>query len=190
MAAFGGGRPQRPGPRIEIPAACRYALAVSRRTPVSAWIRRSDHPRRPSARTCSRFSLPKTFAIPPGDQVSKRLSTSRATSLTLQPQNLLKNPHLKQKRNQLQLQLQLQTVKNKPLTHQKAKVVQAALLHLKRKRNQLQLQLQTVKSKPLTHQKAKVVQTALLHLKQNKSQAKRAQIHLKTRVLGFSSLPS
>ncbi len=30
MAGFGGDRPQRPGPRIPIPAAFKYALAVSR----------------------------------------------------------------------------------------------------------------------------------------------------------------
>src|SRR4029453_7246606 len=45
-------------------AACRYALAVSRRTPVASSIRRSDHPSRPSAITCCRFSALKTLAIP------------------------------------------------------------------------------------------------------------------------------
>jgi len=41
----------------------RYALAVSRRTPVVSSMRRSDHPSRPSPITCSRFSVLETFAI-------------------------------------------------------------------------------------------------------------------------------
>ena len=36
----------------------------SRRTPVAASIRRSDQPRRPSARTCCRFSSAKTLLMP------------------------------------------------------------------------------------------------------------------------------
>jgi len=64
---FGGAFPHFRGGRIGIPAAHRYALAVPRRTPVSASMRRSAQPRRPSARICSRFSLPKTFAIAPAD---------------------------------------------------------------------------------------------------------------------------
>ena len=47
-----------------MPATFRYALAVSRRTPVASSMRRSGQPRRPRARTCSRFSLLKTLAIP------------------------------------------------------------------------------------------------------------------------------
>lgn len=46
-----------------MPAALRYALAGSRRTPVSSWIRRSGHPRRPSATTCCFFSSLKTLPI-------------------------------------------------------------------------------------------------------------------------------
>jgi hypothetical protein len=63
LAGFDGW-PQRPGGRTGTLAACRYALAVSRRTPVASSIRRSDHPRRPSAITCCRFSALKTLAIP------------------------------------------------------------------------------------------------------------------------------
>ena len=44
-----------------IPAALRYALAVSRRTPVVCSIRRSGHPSRPNATTCSLFSVLKTL---------------------------------------------------------------------------------------------------------------------------------
>lgn len=57
-------RPQPRGGRIAIPAALKYALAVSRRMPVASSIRRSGHPRRPRARTCCRFSSLKTLAIP------------------------------------------------------------------------------------------------------------------------------
>jgi hypothetical protein len=52
VAGFGGqtrGRP--PRPRTGMPAAFRYSLAVSRRTPVEDSMRRSDHPSRPSAKT-------------------------------------------------------------------------------------------------------------------------------------------
>jgi len=44
-----------------MPAAFRYALAVSRRTPVSCSIRRKGHPRRPNAITCCLFPSLKTF---------------------------------------------------------------------------------------------------------------------------------
>ena len=81
MAGFGGGCPQRPGDRTAIPAAVRYRLAVSRRTPVVSSMRRSDHPSRPSASTCSRFSVPKTFAMRAGDHVSHCASTSGRQSL-------------------------------------------------------------------------------------------------------------
>jgi hypothetical protein len=63
LAGFDGW-PQRPGDRTGTLAACRYALAVSRRTAVASSIRRSDHPSRPSAITCCRFSALKTLAIP------------------------------------------------------------------------------------------------------------------------------
>jgi len=51
VAGFGGhAESLPPGRRTAIPAACRYALAVSRRTAVSFSIRRSDQPSRPSVR--------------------------------------------------------------------------------------------------------------------------------------------
>lgn len=50
-----------PGPRIAIPTAFTYPLAVSRRTPVASSIRRSDHPSRPNANTCCFFSSLKTL---------------------------------------------------------------------------------------------------------------------------------
>src|SRR6185437_6140788 len=50
MAGFGGqSRGLPPAALTATPAARRYPLAVSRRTPISASIRRSDHPSRPSA---------------------------------------------------------------------------------------------------------------------------------------------
>ena len=52
------------GGRTAMPAAFKYALAVSRRTPVASSMRRSDQPSRPSAITCCRFSALKTLAIP------------------------------------------------------------------------------------------------------------------------------
>ena len=74
VAGFGSGpvdssRPSQrdtrpPRRRTAIPAACRYSPAVSRRTFSSRSIRRSDHPSRPSASICSRFSSSKTLAIP------------------------------------------------------------------------------------------------------------------------------
>ena len=54
-------RPQPPGARRAIPAAFRYRLAVSRRTPVVCSIRRSDQPSRPRAITCCFFSSLKTL---------------------------------------------------------------------------------------------------------------------------------
>jgi hypothetical protein len=48
LAGFAGGRrPHAPGGRTAIPAAFRYAPAVSRRTPVSCSMRRSGDPSRP-----------------------------------------------------------------------------------------------------------------------------------------------
>ena len=62
MAGFAGTRrPQPPGARMATPAALRYAPAVSRRMPVSCWMRRSGQPSRPSAMTCCRFSSLKTL---------------------------------------------------------------------------------------------------------------------------------
>src|ERR1700687_903403 len=49
---------------IAMPASFRYALAVSRRTPMLVSMRRSGHPSRPNAMTCCRFCSLKTFAIP------------------------------------------------------------------------------------------------------------------------------
>src|SRR5271167_2135947 len=65
LAGFAGARrPQAPGARTAILAAFRYAPAVSRRTPVTCWMRRSDHPSRPRAKTCCFFSSFKTLAMP------------------------------------------------------------------------------------------------------------------------------
>ncbi len=63
MAAFGFSSPGRPRPRITIPAARKYALTVSRRTPVSRSMRRSVQPRRPNARICRCVLGSKTFPI-------------------------------------------------------------------------------------------------------------------------------
>ena len=60
-AAFGSTRPR--GRRTSIPASFRYLPAVSRRTPVASWMRRSGHPSRPSAKTCCRFVSLKTLLI-------------------------------------------------------------------------------------------------------------------------------
>ena len=65
MAGFEAARrPQPPGDRTAIPAAFRYTLAVSRRTPVAPWMRRRLHPSRPNARTCCFLSSLKTLAMP------------------------------------------------------------------------------------------------------------------------------
>jgi hypothetical protein len=76
MAGFGGHGPT--GPRTAIPAALRYALAVSRLTPVASSIRRRLHPSRPRACTCCCFSVLKTLPIPDGrTTVHPPSSTSR-----------------------------------------------------------------------------------------------------------------
>src|SRR5262245_42166322 len=62
MAGFAGVRRQ-PGRLTEIPAAFRYAPAVSRRTPVSCSIRRSVQPSFPNAMTCCFFSSLKTLLM-------------------------------------------------------------------------------------------------------------------------------
>src|SRR5260370_18068923 len=49
--------------RKVMPAARKYPLAVSRRTPVSCWIRRRDQPSFPKAITCCFLSSFKTLAI-------------------------------------------------------------------------------------------------------------------------------
>src|SRR5579863_45455 len=61
LAGFAGARPHLPGGRKAIPAALRYVAAVSRRTPVARWMRRSDHPSRPNAMTCCLFCSLKTL---------------------------------------------------------------------------------------------------------------------------------
>jgi hypothetical protein len=55
--------PQRPGERTTIPADLRKLPAVLRQTPGAFSIRRRDQPKRPSAITCSRFSLLKTLPM-------------------------------------------------------------------------------------------------------------------------------
>src|SRR5713226_2488221 len=65
LAGFAGARrPQAPGGRTPIPAALRYAPAVSRRTPVACSMRRKGHPSFPSAMTCCFFSSLKTLLMP------------------------------------------------------------------------------------------------------------------------------
>jgi hypothetical protein len=73
VAGFGHtpGRP--PRPRTATPAAFRYPLAVSRRTPVACSIRLSDQPSRPKASTCCFLSSAKTLLIPAVDHVTHRL---------------------------------------------------------------------------------------------------------------------
>src|SRR5215469_10715965 len=78
LAGFAGTcRPQAPGARMAMPAAFRYALPVSRRTPVACSIRRRDQPRRPNAITCCRFSSLKTLLMPTKSTLPSVESTSR-----------------------------------------------------------------------------------------------------------------
>ena len=64
LAGFAGARrPHAPGGRTAIPAAFRYAPAVSRRTPVACSMRRKGHPSFPSAMTCCFFSSLKTLLM-------------------------------------------------------------------------------------------------------------------------------
>src|SRR5881409_3993444 len=63
MAGFAGDLRRQPGGLTPIPAAFRYAPAVSRRTPVSCSIRRSGQPSFPSAMTCCFFSSLKTLLM-------------------------------------------------------------------------------------------------------------------------------
>ena len=84
LAGFGAGvAGAGAGRRTAIPAAFRYALAVSRRTPVASSMRRSDQPSRPSARTCCCLSSLKTLVIPAGrpQPPRRRQRLGRATSL-------------------------------------------------------------------------------------------------------------
>ena len=53
-----------PAPRTGIPAAFRYSLTVSRRTPVARSIRRSGQPSRPSAQNLLLFVSSKTLLMP------------------------------------------------------------------------------------------------------------------------------
>jgi len=55
LAGFDSHHPQPQGGRTVIPTAFRYAPAVSRRIPVACWMRRSDQPSRPRAKTCCFF---------------------------------------------------------------------------------------------------------------------------------------
>ena len=82
LAGFGARRPQPLGGRTAIPAAFRYALAVSRRMRVACWICRSDHPSRPRAKTCCFFSSFKTLAMPMEATSPPRVSMSQ-TPLSL-----------------------------------------------------------------------------------------------------------
>ena len=78
VAGFAGQLASRPPLlRTAIPAAFKYRLAVSRRTPVDSSIRRSDQPSRPSARTDCLLSSFETLLIPSVDHVPTASSTSR-----------------------------------------------------------------------------------------------------------------
>ena len=70
-----------PRPRTGIPAALRYPLTVSRRTPVACRIRSSVHPSRPSAQNLLLFVSSKTLLIPAKDYTSTAPSTSRPRQL-------------------------------------------------------------------------------------------------------------
>ncbi len=59
-------RRRRPRPATAMPAAFRYALAVSRRTPVASSMRRSDQPSRPSASTCCLLLVAQDVGHPGG----------------------------------------------------------------------------------------------------------------------------
>lgn len=62
MAGFAGARhPQPPGGRTGMPADRKYPPIVSRRMCTAASMRRSDHPNRPKAMTCSLLSWLKTL---------------------------------------------------------------------------------------------------------------------------------
>jgi hypothetical protein len=63
IAGFGFDSLGRPRPRTGIPAAFKYPLIVSRRTPVVRWMRESVQPKRPSARICCCRSSSKTLLM-------------------------------------------------------------------------------------------------------------------------------
>src|SRR6266513_4175645 len=71
MAGFGGW-PHRPAGRTASPAALRYAPAVSRRTPVAAWMRRRVQPSCPRAMTCCFFVSLKRLAMRRRDHGPRR----------------------------------------------------------------------------------------------------------------------
>src|SRR5215468_467392 len=64
MAGFAGARRPHPGKHTATPAAFKYPLAVSLRTPVASSMRRKDHPSFPNAITCCFFSSLKTLLMP------------------------------------------------------------------------------------------------------------------------------
>src|SRR5437660_11965112 len=64
MAGFAGARGPHPGRHTATPAAFRYTLAVSLRTPVASSMRRRDHPSFPSEITCCFLSVLKTLLMP------------------------------------------------------------------------------------------------------------------------------
>src|SRR5712672_1215371 len=64
MAGFAGARRPHPGKHTTTPAAFKYPLAVSLRTPVASSMRRKDHPSFPNAITCCFFSSLKTLLMP------------------------------------------------------------------------------------------------------------------------------
>src|ERR1700751_3930941 len=64
MVGFAGARRPHPGKHTTTPAAFKYPLAVSLRTPVASSMRRKDHPSFPNAITCCFFSSLKTLLMP------------------------------------------------------------------------------------------------------------------------------
>src|ERR1700740_3689940 len=64
MAGFAGARRPHPGKHTTTPAAFKYPLAVSVRTPWAPAMRRKDHPSFPNATTCCFFSSLKTLLMP------------------------------------------------------------------------------------------------------------------------------
>src|SRR4030095_4722748 len=64
MAGFAGARRPHPGKHTTTPAAFKYPLAVSLRTPVASSMRRKVHPSFPNAITCCFFSSLKTLLMP------------------------------------------------------------------------------------------------------------------------------
>src|SRR5258708_4548399 len=64
MAGFAGAWRPHPGKPTTTPAAFKYPLAVSLRTPVACSMRRKDHPSFPNAITCCFLSSLKTLLMP------------------------------------------------------------------------------------------------------------------------------